>query len=202
MANEQRTVTQLKKVHSYFEKTKSTRGIYKISDGVTCDAIFCMADLHRELPKILQQKNEVLSPEAFLAVMKSAYARKKDLRVNSYRRKAVTDFQRHYSRLVKQVSTEFQGGDLQKTLLEMMMRASTQNHGDRITGDGVLHVTTSLIRNHRKLKVEKTYQVIEKVVEHQIGKCEIEDFKKTSLSEVDQIALRNLKAIRNYRDGF
>ena len=194
-----RLVKKLKKNHSYFEKTKSTRGVYEISDGVTCDAVFCMRDLHRELPKRLMENQTPLDFEAFVSIMKSRYAKPKDLQNSFYRNRQVTKFQEHYLAILKSVAQEFYQGDLKKTLLEVTMRASYANHQDRITGDGILHVTTSLIRNQKKLSFEQKLKVIDCLVQHQVGQAQPDEEVDP---ETQKIVQRNLKAIQAYRDGF
>ena len=192
-------VKKFKKHHSYFEKTKSSRGIYKINDGVTADAIFSMQDIQRELPKQLIENQTPLEAETFIALIKSSYAKKRDLRINEYRRKKVKNFQKQYLRIMKEVAARFYNGDLKKTLLAVTMRASVSNPRDRITGDGVLHVATSLIRNQKILSFEQKYEIIESLVKHQVG--ELEPVTKPE-SKTGKIVLRNLKAIHHYREGF
>jgi uncharacterized protein YdiU (UPF0061 family) len=194
------TVKRFKKSHSHFEKTKSSKGIYKIDDGITADAIFSMQDIHRELPKaLLKNEMDSLDAEAFIAIIKSTYARPRDLEINSYRRKEVKNFQKYYLKLVKQVANQFKGGDLKRTLLEVTMRASVANRSDRITGDSILHVTSSLIRNDRHLTFEQKHQVIDYLVAHQVDQTPpvVEADTKAG-----KIVLRNIQAIRDYRHGF
>lgn len=44
-----------RKTFSYFEAAISSKGKYNISDGITCDAIFCMRDILRELPVLIKE---------------------------------------------------------------------------------------------------------------------------------------------------
>jgi hypothetical protein len=200
-------IRQFKKHHSFFESCMSTKGIYKIADGVTRDAVFCMQAIHKELPKRILNGN--LSAEAFIEVIKSSYAKRKDLRITRYRAHEAKQFQKYYAKIMKQVSHEFHRADLKHTLLEATMRASVLNREDRITGDGVLHVTSSLLRNQQKLTFDEKHQVIDQIIQHQV----IPDFKKSKAvapepAVIDQetmsgrIVHRNLKAIRLYRESF
>ena len=190
---------RFKKHHSYFEKTKSSRGIYKINDGVTCDAIFCMADIHRELPKRLLVEPSPLDAETFISIIKSSYATRRDLKINSYRRKEVDHFQKNYLKIMELIAQRFNKGNLKKTLLEAVMRASVTNQQNRITGDGVLHVTTSLIRNQSKLTFEQKHEIIAHLVQHQVEQVEP---RVEPESQTGKIVLRNIKAIQSYREGF
>jgi len=192
-------MSKFKKHHSYFEKTKSSKGVYKISDGVTADAIFCMKDAHRELPKRLIQREQYLEPSEFIDMMKSSYAKKKDLTINDYRRKEVEKYQKYYLKIMKKVASHFHQGKLEKTLLEVIMRSSIANQENRITGDSILHVATSLIRNQKSLSFDERHKIINGVVQHQVE--QVQPQVKPD-SKMGKIMLRNLKAIRYYREGF
>lgn len=205
MKESPKLVQELKANHSYFEKTTAKRGIYKINDGVTADAVFCMQDLHRELPKRLlekmqeKQKTMLINPKEFLQIMKSSYAEPRDLSLSVYRCNEIKNFQRQYLKLIRKVSAKFYKDDLKKTLLEVTMRASVENRVDRITGDGVLHLTSSIIRCDRKLSFEEKYQVFENLVHQQTLAKPPEVSPET---ETGKIVLRNLKALKLYREGF
>lgn len=192
-------VKKLKKTHSYFEKTKSSRGIYKTADGITCDAIFCMRDLHLELPKRYLESFEPLKPQDFIALIRSSYAKKKDLRVDAYRIKKIKNFQKYYLKIMNLISSHFHGGNLRKTLLEITMRSSISNHQNRITGDALLHMTSSLIRNHKNLSFEEKHQVIQHLVQYQVDQILP---SLTPETKPAKIVSRNIKAIRDYREGF
>jgi hypothetical protein len=190
---------RFKKHHSYFEKTKSHRGVYEIQDGITCDAVFCMKDLHRELPKRLINQDQILGPEEFISIFKSSYAKKEDLLINGYRRNEVERFQHFYLKIMKKVANQFHGGNLEKTLLEVIMRASVANQENRITGDSILHVASSLIRNQKNLTFDQKRKIIDCLVQNQVEQSQP---KVKPDSKTGKIVLRNLKAIRYYRDGF
>ncbi len=194
-----KTVKKMKKHHSYFEKTKSTRGVYKTSDGITCDAVFCMQDIQRELPKRYLENAEPIDASEFISIIKSSYAKKRDLKLNSYRRHEVRKFQKYYLKIINHVANEFHNGNMKKALLELVMRASVANPQSRITGDGVLHVTSSLIRNQKHLSFEQRNEIIECLVQHQVEQTEpqVKPDSKTG-----KIVLRNIKAIHQYREGF
>jgi hypothetical protein len=84
-----------------------------------------------------------------------------------------------------------------------MMRASVSNPKSRITGDGVLHVTGSLIRNKKRIGIRDRYKIIEALVMHQLMpdfSLDATPLKAHTLA--GKIASRNLKAIEEYREGF
>jgi len=199
-------VLRFKKIHSYFEKAKSSRGTYQIEDGITCDAIFCMGDLHRKLSQEYFRQvteNGTASPHVpardFIEMMKSSYAKHHDLRLNRGRRERVKEFQRLYFKMIRVSAKRFRSGDLKKAFWSLSMRASVKNPENRLTGDGVLSVTSSLIRNQKTLDFEQRQQVILHLVEFQTSQTppEVNPESKTG-----KVVLRNLKAIRNCREGF
>jgi uncharacterized protein YdiU (UPF0061 family) len=192
-------VKSFKQVHSYFEKTTSQRGTYTIEDGITCDAIFCMKDLHRRLPQaFLRQPEKQLEVKAFVDLMKSSYAKPIDLENSSYRSAQAKRFQKLYLKLAT-LAAEHSRQTTQKMLLTMSMRASLTNFENRITGDGVLHVTSSLLRNQKRLSFDERLQVIQYLIEHQTQQ------REPSIdpdSNAGRIVFRNIKAIRHYRESF
>jgi hypothetical protein len=199
MTEHPKLVQKFKQAHSYFEKAKSVRGIYEIPDGVSCDAIFCMKDLHRELPKRLMQQEGEIKAEEFIAILKSSYAKPNDLQLNSYRRQQIARYQTLYRQLLKQVSKKYHAENLKKTLLEVTMRASAVNPENRITGDGALHVSSSLIRNQKTLSFQERIRVMDHLVKYQVDQSPPEVNADT---KAGRIVLRNVKAIRYYRDSF
>ena len=199
MENHSSRIEKLRKHHSYFEKTKSKRGIYKIEDGITCDAVFSMRDLMRELPKRLLSHPTRLDSKTFLSIFKSSYAKKRDLKINHYRKKEIKEFQRSYIKIMKLLAGKFHEGIIAKTLLEVSMRSSVVNRYDRITGDAIIHVTQNLIRNQRKLSFQQKHKIIETLVQYQVEQVEPEVKPE---SKIGKIVLRNIKAIQTHREGF
>ena len=189
-------VARLKSLHSGFEKTRSRRGTYSIADGITSDAVFCMANLHRELPKRFAEKTARIPDADFIAMLKSSYAKPRDLKATRTRARNIKAFQKHYLKLVRLVAAEFHSGSAKRALLELMMRASVKNPAVRVTGDGILHVTTSLIRNQKKLSIEEKSLVIRSLIEG--GAAES---KPASSEKVEKIIHRNLKALKDLSEG-
>ena len=197
-------VKKFKKSHEFFEKVQSYRKKYKISDGITRDAVFCMRTLHRELPQKIRNQEKGLSPSTFIELIQSSYAKKKDLRLSRKRILHAHALQKNYVKLLKLVSKKFHQGDLNKTFLEVMMRASVANPLERITGDGVLHLTASLIRNKRKLSFDQMNLAIQALVKQQLDKNALEENLRsmTEVEVVEKIVERNFKAIHRYRHGY
>jgi uncharacterized protein YdiU (UPF0061 family) len=159
-------ITKLRKSFNYFERAKSSRGVVKTNDGITWDAIFCMRDLLRELPQIYLAGVEKLPNEDFIEILKSNYAKPKDLEITPYVSKQISNFQRDYQKLVDAVSKKWDM-EKNKVLLKMTMRSSVINKADRVTGDSISFVVEKIMGITPKLSPEELYQVVQSFAEHQ-----------------------------------
>lgn len=151
-------VTKFRKTFSYFERSKSKRGIYRVADGVTRDAIFCMRDILRELPQLYLTKEGNLSHEDFIEVMKSSYARKSDLKLTEIRRKQINRYQASYNSLISAVCKDL---NIQRhqLLLELTMRSSTINKFDRVTGDSITFIVQKVMKLRPKLTADELHML-------------------------------------------
>lgn len=152
------TVAKFRKVFSYFERAKSSRGPYKVADGINCDAIFCMRDILRELPQIYLTKEQILSPEDFMEIIKSSYAKKPDLKITDVRRKQIDRFQRLYSNLVN-AAQKSQNLPRSQFLLELTMRSSVINKYDRVTGDSITYIVEKVQKRRPKLSADELFNL-------------------------------------------
>lgn len=152
-------VETFRKAFSFFEREKSKRGMYKVADGITRDAIFCMRDLLRELPQMYLARQGKIAPQEFIEIMKSSYAKKRDLTVNAKRLKYINQFQKSYWGLVEMISKEFHH-PTSKILLETTMRSSVINKYDRVTGNSISFVVEKVGKSRPKLNAEEVYQLM------------------------------------------
>ena len=194
-----RFVTKFKKHYSYFEKIKSRRGVYDIPDGITCDAIFCMRDALRELPRLYQKEPSLIDPNSFIEIIRSGYAKKKDLSLTSSRVRHISLFQKCYLEMMQKVAKQFHGSRLSKILLEVGMRSSIRNPYDRITGDGVLFVTDQIIKDKKRLSIDEIHQVMLGIIQTQLTVKR--DFLKEKGERVVKKVRQNIKIIRDYRES-
>jgi uncharacterized protein YdiU (UPF0061 family) len=152
----------------YFENAKSGKGPRKVGDGITRDAIFCLRDILRELPLLYATGDAAsISPETFVNIVKSNYAGKKDLILSPGRREKTRQFQAAYKKLVDRV-VRLSGGNRQGVLETMAVRSSLINRYDRATGDALISVTDSLIKNKSKFTGTMLSRIIRSFVEQQI----------------------------------
>jgi uncharacterized protein YdiU (UPF0061 family) len=161
-----KTVVKFRQTFSYFERAKSKRGVYKVADGITRDAIFCMRDILRELPQIYLSSDSVLSPQEFLEVIKSSYAKRTDLKLTPQKIRYINRFQSLYRDLVKSVARTT-SQTRQQFLLELTMRSSVINRYDRVTGDSITYIVEKALRLRPKLTAEELYHLTMQFSEYQ-----------------------------------
>ncbi len=149
-------VAKFRKAFSFFERSKSKRGVYRVADGVTRDAIFSMRDVMRELPQLIATKERVLDPKEFMEVIKSSYAKKSDLKVTEQRKRQMVRFQNSYMGLIAAVEKDFTSTRGQM-LLELTMRSSVINKYDRVTGDSITYIVEKVQKLRPKLTAEELY---------------------------------------------
>lgn len=206
LEHNKKELKEFKKQFSYFEKAKSIRGVYEVSDGITCDAVFCMRDLLRELPQEYLKGKDSLNPNEFTQIVRSSYAKTADLRLTPYRIQKIRKFQKHYKKLISWVSKK-EKIPFKKVLLEVCMRSSIINRYDRITGDGILTVTEELLKKRKSFSPQDFHHAIEEFVKtqdlrpHQKTKTSKKS-KSNPKSEVKKLTQRLKKIIGEYRDGF
>lgn len=160
------TVVKFRKVFSYFERAKSKRGVYKVADGINRDAIFCMRDILRELPQLYLSRETILSPEEFIEIIKSSYAKRTDLKLTPLKLKQIHRFQYLYSSLVNAVA-KGQSTAKGHLLLELTMRASVINKYDRVTGDSITHIVGKVQKQRPRLNAEELYNLAQHFTSYQ-----------------------------------
>jgi len=135
--NHIKAVKEFKEIFSYFEKSKSKKGIHKVEDGINWSAIFCMRDILRDLPqRFLNNKAKHLAEKEFIDIIKSSYATREDLKSSFYRAHQVKKFQKKYLKLIDLLVHD-KKIEQEALLLEISMRSSVINRYDRITGNSV-----------------------------------------------------------------
>jgi uncharacterized protein YdiU (UPF0061 family) len=134
----------------YFESAKSSRGSYKVADGITRDAIHSMRDVLRELPQLYLARGKKIEPQEFNQIIRSSYAKKVDIELTAQRLKKIDEFQECYWGLLAKVSA-LTNKSRDKILLEVTMRSSVINKYDRVTGDSITHMTHKIAKARPKL---------------------------------------------------
>jgi hypothetical protein len=200
LKNHKIIVTKFRKTYSYFERSKSKRGLYKVADGVTRDAIFCMRDILREFPQLYLTRRTNLNYNDFLEVIKSSYAKRSDLKLTDIRKKQINRFQNSYVSLVNAVEKDA-GVDKTQLLLELTMRSSVINKYDRVTGNSISFIVQKVQKLRPKLGANELFQLAQEFSSYQ----NLDPDQKKTMTEVPQRhknIMQNLYSIvRECREG-
>lgn len=151
-------IKRFRKSFDYFERSKSLRGSYKVADGITRDAIFCMRDILREFPQIYLARQNYLSDDEFIEIIKSTYARRSDLKLSKERIFQIKEFQISYLELIFHLQKEIKK-DFREILLEVIMRSSVINKYERVTGDSISHIVQKVQRKKPKFTPDDLFQI-------------------------------------------
>lgn len=202
-------VREFKKHYQYFERVQSSRGVHATNDGVTSDAVFCMRDLMREIPRAFHKaENQThsaarpfLEPQDFIEIAASSYAKKNDLHLRPHRVQKIRHFQESYSALLNAVS-EIEEKSRSKVLLETMMRSSLINRPDRITGDGIIEVTYDLRKIKKKLPYDEYQALIKEFIENHTIQTKSKSIRKKVSSRLKRFLNRLSATIMELRETF
>lgn len=197
-------IESFSKDFSYFERTKSTYGLYEVSDGVCWDAIFCMRDILRELPQIILSRGETIGRQEFVDIAKSTYATQEDLVINSYRGAKIDSFQKNYMSLIKTIARK-ENKDEKDILLEVLMRSSIINKFDRVTGDSIARIVESIVQKQKKFDPNTMFSAMVDFREHQTFDPDNivpkQERNSNTKKELKPIVTEFLQIVRDYREG-
>jgi len=153
-------VKDFRKIYNYFERAKSSKGLIKVSDGISWDAIFCMRDIMREIPKIIIAKKEKISDRDFIDILKSHYATEEDIQISSYRSKMIKGFQDKYWDIITEVSL-INKHSFDKQILKLSFRASKVNKFARVTGDSISLIVEQILKKKNSICADDLYEMID-----------------------------------------
>ncbi len=202
-ANTQSALTEFQTTFTYFERAKSKRGPYEVSDGITWDAIFCVRDILRELPQRILQTGAELTPEQFMEIILSDYAKGSDRKPNKTRIRHIRNFQAQYGRLL--VAAARRLGLAEGRLLKNIARRSALiNRYERMTGDAVIHVTSKLMEYARNNSFADVYAIFMEFVDAQVLRPEY--FTANARQAAHRVRRPEylhsmLEIVREHRDG-
>ena len=194
---------KLRAVLEYFERVKSVRGQYEVNDGITWDAVFCVRDVLRELPRRLVAGADVLSPAEFLAVMRSAYATEKDLRITPYRVRCVREFQATYIALVRAIARSSRSSE-RALLRAMAARSAVINRQERVTGDAIIWIAKKLSGTCRTMSPAERQRLVEDFIAAQVLQPEFQERhapKRKPAKAGQSLYQEMLDLVREHRDG-
>jgi len=203
--NLRRELRQLRTILHMFERVQSKSGVYKIDDGITADAIFCVRDILRELPAHYLCHDEDMPPQQFVAIMKSEYATERDTLLTPARKAKIKEFQRLYRRLVAAVGSHSEQSP-RAVLKTMLGRAALINRYARVTGDAVLYAGERLVKSARHMDSRAVHAMFRQFVEQQVLQPEYAHTNRSSRGVLRNPKARHilramLQDVRNLRSG-
>ena len=184
---------EFRKVFHHFEASKSVKGVEKVADGINHNAIFCMRDILRELPQHYLHKEENISCEEFIEIIKSHYATEDDLVLNPSRRQKIAEYQSGYWNILKAVA-EHEKIALRKLLLSITMRSSIINKYDRVTGDSITHVVDTILNQKPRVPTDEVYKLLKEFTAYQ----NLNPDRKKSKSRVRQGKDKSLRLLKSF----
>jgi hypothetical protein len=162
-----RALARFRQSYDYFERAKSSKGLYPVNDGISWDAIFCMRDCMREMPGVLLGGTGALGAPDFIDMIRSRYASNDDVMIAPYRRQQIKYFQEGY-RCLLDVIARVSDVPLDNLLRTVRQRSAIINRADRITGDAIIHVAEYLIKAVSSLNNGQTLNVFNEFVTAQV----------------------------------
>lgn len=193
-------VKNFKKAFNFFERSKANKGIHKVADGINHDAIFCMRDILRELPQLYLTRGNKITPQEFIEIIKSSYAKKNDLRLDKLRYKYIEEFQTSYLKMISLVEKEFKL-DHNQLLLEITMRSSVINKYDRVTGDSITWVVDKVKKHKPHLKAEDIYKLSKEFTSYQTLDPDQKSHNSLDSKEHQKIMRDLFSIVREHREG-
>jgi hypothetical protein len=203
----------LRQSYDYFERAKSSKGIYPVSDGISWDAIYCMRDFMREMPGVLLAGKGPMSAPVFIDLLRSRYASDDDVVVTPGLKRRIKKIQKEYQHLVSAIATA-SGQAVEKLLRDMKKRSAIINRYDRITGDAIIHVADQLVEASHSLNKLQVMHMFNDFVAAQVLSPEFQARKrgrrgtKVALKQHNskrgyssQLYLQMIQTVADHREG-
>ncbi|MEO5668594.1 MAG: hypothetical protein ABIR96_11085, partial [Bdellovibrionota bacterium] len=175
-------IRHFEKLFEHFERLQSAKGVYEVDDGITSDAVFCMRDVLREIPKLYLARDEAVTDATFIEIAKSSYAAKKDLVLTASRSRHIQHFQTAYRKLLSSVA-DSERRSFHRMLLEITMRSSLINRHDRITGNGIIRVADHLVKKKVAIRSSELLSLLPEFIRYQVQGLEVSPRNHSTNSE-------------------
>ena len=200
-----RELRRLRSVVHLFERVQSKTGIYKIDDGITADALFCVRDILRELPAHFLHGDDDMPAKRFIEIMKSEYVSEHDTLLTALRRAKIREFQRAYRRLYTAVAAGCRQSK-DAVLKGMQQRSALINRYERVTGDAVLYVGERMVKGAKDMDSRAIHAMFHQFVEQQVLRPEYFNRAKPNRGALRSPKARHilramLQDVRNLRSG-
>jgi hypothetical protein len=170
-------IRRFTRAYSSFERARSSRGPVKVPDGISWNAVYCMADVLRALPahyveRIANGADEhddralMLAPRALVELAVSDYASRADRRPTAWRLRMARALQRAYLALADAAATHA-GRSRGEVLRGLAERAPILNPEARITGDAIDHAASRILKRRPALSPEAVYRLVQAYTDDQ-----------------------------------
>lgn len=162
MDHHQVRVRRFFKVFSTLEKTKTTRRISRVADGINRPAILNMREFLSEVPKIYlahldKYTRYKIKPKDLFRLILADSAKGKDRKLRPHIRKQIVALQDNYKRMVALVSEPGRIGEILYQISEISPR---RNRRDRITGNALIYLVDELLKSRRRGYSDSTIQAM------------------------------------------
>jgi hypothetical protein len=151
MNRHRRDVETLFHLHSEFERTKTSRKMQKVADGVHRPAIYNMrvalAQMAAHLDGLPMDMTPLVHPAEFFHWILSSYATRADRRLPRALQQKIARWQELYIKLARRVSTLH---TWDKTVALLHKRAVRINHDSRVTGNALINIVDQILRYRRR----------------------------------------------------
>lgn len=143
---------------------------------------------------------EAISPEDFIEIIRSSYAKEKDLIITPTRKEQITLFQKNYMKLLEKAS-QLEKCSLQDMLLKITLRSAIINKYDRITGDSITIIADKIIKSRPKLNSTQIFQILERFISYQDLNPEKAEQKEKLNPKEEKLLFALFSIVRDYREG-
>ena len=163
-------VREYLRAHRSLERALSSRGPYRVGDGVTHDPIYDLRGAFRELPKFFARSPAKLpTAEKFHEWCLSSRASRADRKITRGKRARIHRFMALHRRLSETLLATTETPRFREHWFALNLHAGAINLSDRITGESVLGVAAELMRARKRLPREEFADALEWLIQSQTG---------------------------------
>lgn len=190
-------VNEFQKRFTWFERqTKQTKKPYRVADGLTRDALYCMRDILRTLPAFFLKNKTTMSPKIFMETISSNYCREKDRRPSAVKIAKLEQFQKLWLGLMAQ-NARTNNLSVEQVVKKVADRSAIFNRYERVTGDAICHVGEKLLKNRKHITRAETFSIINKFIEEQVLIPESVEKKRREKKEGQNLTGRSEKIVNS-----
>ena len=207
LINNDKSYATLRTFHTkfrFFEKAVAKRKAYKVADGITRDAIFCMRDFLRELPLHLAQENKFYTAKEFVSLVASNYSSQLDRTAYTKKVNRIESMQRFYVEVMGHCHY-LTGISKDKLLLQLSERSAIINPHAKLTGNAVINIAHKILQKRSQLSFSELNALIHNIVHEHIYdpdyKDKYDDVVYRKSAKIRSILNWSVKAIRDHRVG-